>query len=161
MRYLNKRGLTCQVCGRTFNEHSSDSCCPECFEVCGYDNEVNDYGAEAQTAAVNVFLGAQLKAIAAKGGDVERVKANNDYIDWSQVTIAATRTHKGGDTRATNGVKAPVVVNGKAYRSVREAFVQLGLPLSKHQKFRKELKLAGSKVFEDAGHLYMFTAAGF
>jgi hypothetical protein len=161
MRGFNKRGLKCEVCGRTFNEHSSDSCCPECFEIAGYDNEVNDYGAEAQTAATNVFLGTQLKAIAAKGGDIEAVKASNEYIDWSQVTVTASRTHKGGDTRATNGVKAPVVVNDKQYRSVREAFVALGLPLSKHQKFRKELKLAGNKAFECDGHLYMFTAAGF
>ncbi len=160
MYTFNKRGLTCGVCGRTFNEHSSDYCCPECFEIAGYDNEVNDYGKEAQTAAVNVFLGTQLKAIAAKGGDIERAKASNEYIDWTQVTVGATRSRKGNDTRATNGVKAPVIVNDKQYASVRVAFEALHLPMNKHQQFRKELKLSGSKVFECHGHLYMFTTTG-
>jgi len=40
-----------------------------------------------------------------------------------------------------------VRVAGVVYRSVFEAFVQLALPLSKHQAFRKQLKAAGLAGF--------------
>lgn len=166
MRNFNKRGLKCGVCGRTFNEHSSDHVCPECFEVCGYDNEVNDHGPEAFTPAVAVHLSRQLALIAKKGGDIERVKAANDYIDWSKVPApTATRTiNRVGSNAPTNGVKAPVRVeyDGKneSYKSLYVAFCAVGLPLSKMQKFRVQLKLAGELVFEYNGKAYRFFAAG-
>jgi len=43
--------------------------------------------------------------------------------------------------------RSKVRVAGVVYRSVFEAFVQLALPLSKHQAFRKQLKAAGMAGF--------------
>jgi len=43
-------------------------------------------------------------------------------------------------------VSSQVLVNGTPYSSVRVAFEQLGLPMSAHQKFRKELKLNGANT---------------
>jgi len=163
---FNKRGLKCAICGRTFNEHSSDHVCPECFEVAGIDNEVNDHGPEAFTASTAAQLGSYLAAIAKKGGDIEAVKASNDYIDWTRVPVVARRAGKtGGDTTATNGVGAQVTVevNGKtaSYRSVAHAFTMLALPMGKHQAFRVQLKSAGRLTFSKLGIDYNFTAAGF
>lgn len=163
MRRFNKRNLTCGICRRGFNEHSCDHICPECFEIAGIDNEVNDHGPEAFTPATAVTLSKYLADIAKKGGDVERVKSSNDFIDWTLVpAAAAARTvHRVGSSAATNGVKAPVIVNGgEHYRSVREAFARCGLPMSKHQAFRKELKLKGELNFEHEGVVYKFNTVG-
>jgi len=164
---FNKRGLKCAICGRTFNEHSSDHVCPECFEIAGIDNEVNDHGPEAFTAATALQLAGYLAAIAKKGGDVEAAKASNDYIDWTLVPTIAARasSKKGGDTRATNGVAAQVTVEflGKtsSYLSVAQAFKHIGLPIKQHQKFRIQLKAAGRATFSHLGNEFHFTAAGF
>lgn len=47
------------------------------------------------------------------------------------------------DVRERRSQRHKVVVDGEEYDSVRAAFVALGLPLSKHIKFRMELKAAG------------------
>lgn len=43
--------------------------------------------------------------------------------------------------------RSAVRVNGQLYQSVYVAFVQLGLDVTKHQRFRKQLKLSGSATF--------------
>jgi hypothetical protein len=55
---------------------------------------------------------------------------------WTNETVRAARA-------ARHGVK----VAGEEYPSVAKAFEALALPMSKHVKFRKELKLAGKLVF--------------
>jgi len=47
------------------------------------------------------------------------------------------------DVRAARCERSAVMVDGEEYRSVRAAFAELGLPMSKHIKFRGELKEAG------------------
>lgn len=49
-----------------------------------------------------------------------------------------------------------VTVNGVEYRSVKDAFEKLNLPLGKHVKFRSELKNEGKKTFEHDGKEYAF-----
>lgn len=56
---------------------------------------------------------------------------------WKNPEIAAKRAIR-------NGVKA----DGIEYRSVREAFRALRLPVSKHIPFRMELKAAKNAIFE-------------
>jgi len=56
---------------------------------------------------------------------------------WKNPEIAAKRSTR-------NSVKA----DGIEYRSVREAFRTLRLPIAKHIPFRMELKAAGKAVFE-------------
>lgn len=56
---------------------------------------------------------------------------------WQDKAVAAARANH------TN-----VEVGGTTYRSVREAFRKLGLPDSKHVKFRAALKKAGKLDFE-------------
>lgn len=48
------------------------------------------------------------------------------------------------------------VVGVGIYRSVREAFLKLKLPLNKHIKFRMELKDSGEKDFEFEGRVLTF-----
>ena len=45
--------------------------------------------------------------------------------------------------------KSAVTVNGKEYRSVKQAFEMLKLPLGRHIKFRMKLKAAGKLAFDD------------
>lgn len=52
--------------------------------------------------------------------------------------------------KAARSARHSVEVDGVAYGSVAKAFKALGLPMSKHIKFRGELKKAGEGVFE--GH---------
>lgn len=56
---------------------------------------------------------------------------------WADPEVAAKRA-----------ARTHVKVNCVEYRSVREAFKALGLPDSKHIKFRMELKASGKKTFD-------------
>jgi len=50
---------------------------------------------------------------------------------------------KDDEVRAKRVRRNKVMVDGTEYRSVKAAYIALGLPLSKHIKFRMELKEAG------------------
>lgn len=52
------------------------------------------------------------------------------------------------DTLLARSTRNRVTVGGTEYRSVAAAFVALGLPLSKHIAFRKELKAATKATFD-------------
>lgn len=73
------------------------------------------------------------------------------------VSKAIRETWADADVRAARSLKQRVIVDGTGYRSVFEAFKALGLPESKHVKFRMELKAAGKAVF--AGHKFSIVAA--
>jgi hypothetical protein len=51
--------------------------------------------------------------------------------------------------RLTRYQHTAVSVKGKKFKSLRAAFDALKLPLSKHQRFRKELRQAGQATFHD------------
>jgi len=51
------------------------------------------------------------------------------------------------EVKAARVARHSVTVNGVEYRSVREAFRALGLPDSKHIKFRMDLKATGKQAF--------------
>lgn len=60
------------------------------------------------------------------------------------------------DVAASRAIRTNVSVAGTMYRSVKEAFEKLNLPLGKHIKFRMELKAEGVKTFEHEGKKYNF-----
>ncbi len=51
---------------------------------------------------------------------------------------------------------AGITVDGCPYRSIKEAFDKLGLPLNKHGKLRLRLKASGKEIFEHNGKQYHF-----
>jgi len=62
---------------------------------------------------------------------------------WSDAGVKAARSQRNG-----------VLVNGKTeYKSVRAAFVALGLPIGSHIKFRMKLKADGKAEFD--GHEFV------
>lgn len=67
---------------------------------------------------------------------------------WKDPKIAAKRAER-------THVKA----SGQIYRSVREAFEALELPLSKHIKFRMELKAVHELTFKHEGRQVKFSVA--
>jgi hypothetical protein len=75
-------------------------------------------------------------------------------IDSRSTAVAASWTNKA--VAASRAVRTNVSVAGTVYRSVREAFEQLKLPLGQHIKFRMELKAEGVKTFEHDGKKYNF-----
>jgi hypothetical protein len=62
-------------------------------------------------------------------------------------SAAIAETWKDEDVRKARSTHNAVEVDGVRYRSVREAFKALGLPDSKHIKFRGQLKLYGEQAF--------------
>lgn len=62
-------------------------------------------------------------------------------------SAAIKKTWGNKEVRAARSMKQRVKVGNVEYRSVREAFKALGLPDSKHVKFRMELKAAGKGKF--------------
>jgi hypothetical protein len=52
-----------------------------------------------------------------------------------------------------------VTVSGKEFRSVKQAFEKLKLPLGRHIRFRMALKAAGEMVFEHGRRRVTFKVA--
>lgn len=69
---------------------------------------------------------------------------------WNDPLVAQKRMTRHGVTVTCNG-------NSAEYKSVRAAFGTLGLPDSKHIRFRMLVKANGSAVFEFNGEKYHFT----
>jgi hypothetical protein len=71
----------CQCCERSTRvvDQSSDSrCCPECWELAGIDNSVNDgHQSWDEVASECNHL---LEVIVKKGGNAENVKSDCDYL---------------------------------------------------------------------------------
>jgi len=144
MLRFNKRNLTCATCGRKFNEHVMDHLCQECYEIASWDNEANDSG-EPLSEATCDSIGKMLNAIAKKGGDVEAVKASNDFIDWDAVSRPAVRK---GATHSDSRRRFLVKVNGSSFASAQGAFRQLRLPMTQLMRVRAELKATGKATVE-------------
>lgn len=68
----------------------------------------------------------------------------------------AAKSVKPAKTVGDGGQKKRITVNGSPYRSVFAAFESLGLPVSRHIKFRGELNASGAETFEHEGKTYKF-----
>lgn len=107
--------------------------------------------AEALAAAV----AAREEKAAAQGAKAPKAKKEaTEPVDRS-AAIAASWADP--EVRAKRAERTHVKVNGVEYPSVRQAFQALGLPDSKHIKFRMELKSAGKLAFE--GKTFITVAA--
>jgi hypothetical protein len=78
-----------------------------------------------------------------KAGEKQLAKAREEFAVTKKVEKVAQ-------------LKSAVQVAGVIYKSVRVAFRALDLPDSKHQKFRKALKLSGKETFRHEGTDYEF-----
>lgn len=69
---------------------------------------------------------------------------------WKDPAVAAARTKRHG---------VSVNVGGKVdvHKSVLAAFTFYGLPVSKHIRFRGDVKKSGEETFKHNGHEYVFT----
>lgn len=84
----------------------------------------------------------------------KKTSAPRVNIDSRSKSVASS--WKNPDVAASRAERTNISVAGTFYRSVKEAFEKLGLPLGKHIKFRMELKAAGTKTFEYDGKKYNF-----
>lgn len=82
--------------------------------------------------------------------------AKDKKVSNSNLSSAIANSWHDPATAAARAERTHVSVNGVVYRSVRAAFVELGLRLTKHIKFRGELKAAGILRFEQNGVVYVF-----
>ncbi len=64
-------------------------------------------------------------------------------------SAAIAATWEDPSVKAARSERSHVSVGGSTFRSVRDAFIHLGLPLEKHIKFRGQLKAAGTMKFGD------------
>lgn len=71
---------------------------------------------------------------------------------------AVAKSWKDSDIAARRANKEHVVVAGQGeFRSVKQAFENLGLPVGQHAKFRLELKEKRRATFrDDEGHKFSF-----
>lgn len=90
-RFGSKGVFTCTCCGRATRETGDgvDHMCHQCFEIAGLDNQVNDDGLSPCPADILAICNDHLDRIGKLGGNVEAVKAVNDFI-WgkTEITVA-------------------------------------------------------------------------
>lgn len=75
-------------------------------------------------------------------GSVSPERAAAIKASWTNKAVAAARAQR-------HAVRVTYAGRSEQYKSVREAFIQLGLPLGRHIKFRGLLKVNGRAVFDD------------
>ena len=82
--------------------------------------------------------------------EVSKSTINSDAVkkSWLNTETAAMRSKKDN-----------VLANGEPFSSVAKAFECLGLPRTKHIKFRRKLKDEGKAAFLHEGKEYHFTLA--
>jgi len=100
---------------------------------------------ERVLADVPVWVNDEVKQIEVKE-QPKTDRSNAIAKSWQDPITAARRAER-------NGVK----VAGEEYRSVRAAFLTLGLPDTKHIAFRAKLKAAGKATFEHEGNKFNFS----
>lgn len=96
------------------------------------------------------FLAEQARKIAEKA--VNKAQTSSSV----KRSEGVTSSWKKPEVAAHRSERHHVEVGGIVFKSVAEAFGNLGLPMSKHIKFRGELKRAGSLTFEHDGKHYTF-----
>lgn len=113
-----------------YNKETGRHVCPKC----GVDEDQTNAAQEGQPGCERVFChhcGTEYRAdgsiYKAPKASVERAAAIR--ASWDDASVAAARA-----------TRHAVLVDKVEYRSVRAAFVALGLPLGQHIKFRMELK---------------------
>lgn len=66
-------------------------------------------------------------------------------------STAIRKTWKNSDVAARRATRNTVLASGHEFRSTKQAFIELGLPLEKHIQFRMTLKAEGRVVFKVPG----------
>lgn len=91
---------------------------------------------------------------AAQGETEQSPSAKNE-----KRSSAISETWNNKEIAQRRSTKSNVICNGVRFRSVAQAFDQLGLPMVKHIPFRGTLKQSGEAVFEHEGKKYSFKVA--
>jgi hypothetical protein len=118
--------------------------CPFCDTLDNYGHDITYAGAEGTKAGENYFHhhcgktfcpdGTAPQAPAPASADRSAAIA----ATWADPAVAAARAQR-----------SKVFVEGRGeYRSVKAAFIALGLPVSKHIPFRMKLKANGQALFD-------------
>lgn len=129
-----------------------DGSCPRCG---GSESDITPAGEEGTAAAHrNHCHHCQLEWDPETGKEYKKPVASAERSakisqSWTNAQTAAARKERHGVTVSGKGIKGT-----QSFDSVRKAFLALGLPMSKHIKFRGDLKKAGTLDFEG----YKFTA---
>lgn len=124
---------TCPKCGDSQNGIT----CGRVIEVGGHQKVINEHQAMCHVCG-HEFDYETGKALR-KRGTVNPGAAKQISESWKDSAVAAARVNRHS-----------VSVDGKSFSSVRVAFIELGLPLGTHIKFRMALKAAG-KLTDGAG----------
>lgn len=128
------RQLRCPKCGDTEN-----LTCGEVKILRGMQHVVNEHIADCHRCGHewNTLTGKPVRKAAAKSSDRSAAIA----ASWADKKVAAARATR-------HGVRVTDPRGGQGnYKSVREAFMVLALPIGQHIKFRGALKAAGKAEF--------------
>lgn len=128
---------TCPKCGDSQNGIT----CGRVIEVGGHQKVINEHQAMCHVCG-HEFDCETGKALR-KRGAVNPGAAKQISESWKDSGVAAARV-----------TRHSVKVDGVAYTSARVAFIELGLPLGTHIKFRMALKAAG-KITDGAGRKWV------
>jgi predicted DNA-binding WGR domain protein len=83
-------------------------------------------------------------------------EAIEETITKTDRSAAIAKTWADPEVKAARSTRTHVKAGSKVYRSVKQAFEELGLPLSKHIRFRMELKSIGEMTFQHNGKSVKF-----
>lgn len=134
---------SCPRCGAT-----ADITCGTVKELHGKQHLVDEHVAFCHSCghSWDTRSGAAVRKSKARSQSTEVPRSDKIAASWKDKSVAAARA-----TRHAVRVTDPKGGQG-SYRSVREAFVVLALPLGRHIRFRSVLKSAGQATID--GHKF-------
>lgn len=118
--------------------------CPMCDTLFNYGHDITYAGAEGTKAGENYFHHHCGKTFR-PDGSVPKASAPAS----ADRSAAISATWADPEVAAARAARHKVFVEGRGeYRSVKAAFIALGLPVSKHIPFRMKLKASGQALFD-------------
>ena len=144
-RFADRKAAEKRVLALIADMTAQGQFCPHCNDIANPDScgaDITCAGQEGTAAGERMFCHHCSTEFKSDGTAYKAPKASAHR----SAAIAASWADK--DVAARRAARHHVVVEGKGeFKSVREAFAQLGLPISKHIRFRMALKAAGALEF--------------
>lgn len=112
---------------------------------------------EKQLEAARTKAGvAVIKEVVAKVVKAKVVKAKVEKKETTNRADAIKKSWADPKVAAARSERTHVKASGKMFRSVKQAFEELGLPLEKHIRFRMQLKQVAEMTFNHEGRTIKF-----
>lgn len=104
-------------------------------------------------------LNAASEAVAQMQAELNNLLTHEQQMKLYDRLIAVVEGMKASAIAKVRSIHDAVIVDGKKYSSLYQAFKAKGLPTEGHEEFRRKVKIKGEATFIDGNRKVTFTKA--